>query len=350
MGAARFVVAIALVGCAGKTPPPNSAADSSHPAPLYVLPAADPNQSATPATPAAPPAPAPPPEEARIAEPQPFVNSVFAGDLAMLPVDSELVVGFNVAKLKLSPLWSGLASMFAAKLSAIPDLYMLCGFDPTASLMTVTMGMKGLQGTPEATVVVHGISTAKLTACAPALKKVLAKSGKTLAADQDTFKVTSKDGTTATFGAIDGSTLLVLLGPNASKPSWDATKKGTSVLTSSTAFMEMLRTISPSDAIVGLVNGSVLTKAASMGVKMKALFGSADLSEVLTLDFRMRLQTADEALQLTQMAQGQINSPQVKQMFQRLDITAAGADVKVGITMDATNLKMIVGMIGGMTP
>ena len=91
-----------------------------------------------------------------------------------------------------------------------------------------------------------------------------------------------------------------------------------------------------------------MAKAAQAGVKPKAVFGSINVTDGLTVDLRIRLGSPDEATQLVNMAKGQTNNPQVKQMFDKLDVTADGADAKIAIAMSNAKLQQLIGMVGGM--
>jgi hypothetical protein len=48
------------------------------------------------------------------------------------------------------------------------------------------------------------------------------------------------------------------------------------------------------------------------------------------------------------MAKGQTSSPQVKQMFDKLDVTSDGSDAKISIAMSQAKLNSLVQMVGGM--
>ena len=99
-----------------------------------------------------------------------------------------------------------------------------------------------------------------------------------------------------------------------------------------------------------LINGNApfMAKAAQAGVKPKAVFGSVNVTDGLTVDMRIRLGSPDEATQLVNMAKGQTNNPQVKAMFDKLDVTADGADAKIAIAMSNAKLQQLIGMVGGM--
>ena len=78
------------------------------------------------------------------------------------------------------------------------------------------------------------------------------------------------------------------------------------------------------------------------------LFGSLNVTDGLTLDMRIRLGSPDEATQLVNMAKGQADSPQVKQMFDKLDVSGDGADAKISIAMSNQKLQQLMGLFGGM--
>jgi len=78
------------------------------------------------------------------------------------------------------------------------------------------------------------------------------------------------------------------------------------------------------------------------------VFGSINVTDGLTVDMRIRLGSGDEATQLVTMMKGQTSSPQVKQMFDKLDVTADGSDAKIAVAMSNAKLQQLIGMVGGM--
>ncbi len=342
MRAARLVVVCVVAACGGKSPPPKSA---EAPKALTLQGAAPPE--APPPAPVQPVPPPPPPAPT----PTQATNPALAADLALLPADSEAVIGVDIGRMRQSEIWTMFAHTVAAKVPQLAQFQTMCGFDPFATLTTVAVGIKHLGGPdPEAVVVVHGIPTDQLGACVPKLKKIAAKTGMKIKVDKDTFTFSAKTGNPMTVGFLDAQTVLAVSSPSASEASWNSAKTGGSALPTSPAFMAMLHQLSATDPLIALFNGNsaAFSKTAAVGVKMKALFGTLDLTSSLTLDFRMRLGTPDEAKQFTTMAQGQISNPQVKQMFDRLDVTADGADVRFQIAMSADKLRALVAMVGGM--
>ena len=94
-------------------------------------------------------------------------------DISLLPVDSEAVVGINVAQIRQSPLWAQLVQPLIKKMqdggkSAKYDEFKTkCGMDPLAEITSVSIGAKAdpTTGNPHGVIVVHGIDKAKSLAC-----------------------------------------------------------------------------------------------------------------------------------------------------------------------------------------
>jgi len=92
------------------------------------------------------------------------------GDLGLIPVDAEAVVGVNWAQLQSSGLWKQFVEPEMLKdndfLKGLAQFKERCGFDPMTSVKRITMGMKGLGGDkPDGIVVLHGLDKAKAMAC-----------------------------------------------------------------------------------------------------------------------------------------------------------------------------------------
>jgi hypothetical protein len=226
-----------------------------------------------------------------------------------------------------------------------------CGFDPLEAIKSVSLGMKGLGGNqPDGSIVVHGLDKGKSMACLDKAKAEAAKKGTEITVDGDVFSVKDKEGQTTVWSFVNSDTLLGVVGPNASKDTLLAAAKGGSTLKSSQTFVDMYSKINTKDSLWLLVNGNApfMAKAAQAGVKPKAVFGSINVTDGLTVDLRIRLGSPDEATQLVNMAKGQTNNPQVKSMFDKLDVTADGADAKIAIAMSNAKLQQLIGMVGGM--
>ncbi len=280
-------------------------------------------------------------------------NDANGGDLSLLPVDSEMVIGLNFAQLQQSALWKQFSPKFMDKLgSNLADFKALCGFDPMESFKSMAMGMKNLggTGTPEGAIVMHGPDKAKMMACFDKTKADAAKKGTEMTVDGDVVLVKGKDGTPAAFTFVNDNTMLGVIGTKGTKEGVMDAAKGASTLKSSATFVDMYSKINTKDSLWILINGNspALAKAGSMGIKPKAVFGSLNVTDGLTVDLRIRMGTPDEAKSFVGLAQGQINNPQVKQMFDALDVTNDANDARVSVKMSAAKLQALVGMVGGM--
>jgi hypothetical protein len=280
------------------------------------------------------------------------VNMAAGDDLSLLPADSEMVMGLNFAQLQQSALWKQFSPKLMEKAaSSIAEFKTACGFDPLEAVKSVSLGMKGLGGNqPDGSIVIHGLDKGKSMACLDKAKEEAAKKGTEITVDGDVFSVKDKDGQTTVWSFVNSDTLLGVVGPNASKDTLVAAAKGGSTLKSSQTFVDMYSKINTKDSLWLLINGNApfMAKAAQAGVKPKAVFGSINVTDGLTVDLRIRLGSPDEATQLVNMAKGQTNNPQVKSMFDKLDVTADGADAKIAIAMSNAKLQQLIGMVGGM--
>ncbi|HUS30451.1 MAG TPA: hypothetical protein VMZ53_18205 [Kofleriaceae bacterium] len=273
-------------------------------------------------------------------------------DLSLLPADSEMVLGLNFAQLQQSALWKQFSPKLMEKMEkGLNDFKTACGFDPMAAVKTVSMGLKGIGADqPDGTIVVHGLDKAKSMACLDKAKTEAAKQGSEITVDGEVFTVKDKNGQLTAWTFVNADTLVGAVGPTASKDTVTAMAKGTSALKSSQTFLEMYNKVNTKESLWLFVNGNApfMAKAAQAGVKPKAVFGSVNVTDGLTVDMNIRLGSADEATQLVNMMKGQTQSPQVKQMFDKLDVTAVGTDAKIAVAMSNAKLQQLIGMVGGM--
>ncbi|HSD86366.1 MAG TPA: hypothetical protein VLB44_02590 [Kofleriaceae bacterium] len=283
----------------------------------------------------------------------PSLPSVAAGDdLSLLPANSEMVLGLNFAQLQQSALWKQFAPKLMEKMeSGLAEFKAACGFDPMEAIKSVSMGLSGVgKDQPDGAIVIHGLDKAKSMACLDKAKAEAAKKGTEITVDGDVFMMKDKGGSSTAWTFVNNDTMLGVVGPAATKDTLLAAAKGGSSLKNSQTFTEMYSKINTKESLWILVNGNApfMAKAAQAGVKPKAVFGSVNVTDGLTVDLRIRLGSADEATQLVNMMKGQTQSPQVKQMFDKLDVTSDGADAKIAVAMSNAKLQQLIGMVGGM--
>ena len=280
------------------------------------------------------------------------VSGAVGDDLALLPVDSEAVIGINFSQLQQSALWKQYVAPKIATAPGMDKFKALCGFDPLTSLKSISIGMKNLGGggDPTGAIVVHGYDKSKAMSCfdKDGVSDV-EKDGSKVSIDGDVVMITDKSGKQFGFTFVNDTTALAVLGPDAT--SKDGIKKiagGGGALKTSPTFVEMFQKINTNDSVWMVLNGSspAFAKASAMGIKMKALFGSVNVSDGLAVNFRLRLGSPDEATNMVAMAKGQL--AQAKQFFDKIDVTSDGADVKFDFAMSKEKLQSMVGMMAGM--
>lgn len=273
-------------------------------------------------------------------------------DLSLLPVDAEMVLGINVAQVQQSALWKQFvepkimaSSDFNTK---ITEFKTKCGFDPMSAVQSVSLGLKGLGADkPTGAVVVHGLDKTKTWACLDTMKDEITKDGTefTKVGDVATFKKGS-NGDTAAITFVNDSTLLAVLGPEGTPDGVKAAAAGKSALKTSKQFVDMYSKVKTGDSVWAVVNSSKLATSGPMGIKPQAVFGSINVTDGLTADMQMRLDTPDQASSLVNLAKGQLDH--AKQFFDKADVTNDGADVKMSIAMSNQKLQDLLKMAGGM--
>jgi hypothetical protein len=277
-------------------------------------------------------------------------------DLALLPVDSELVLGLNFSQLQTSALWKQFVEpmmMQGDVQKKMAEFKALCGFDPMQAVKTMTIGMKGLDDTggkkPDGVIVAHGMDKSKMTACIDKVKASAKKTGDEITRDGDVFTVKTKDGETVMFAFSSATTAVIVVGSKATKDGLKTVMKGGSKLATSPAFLDMFRKTNTSDTVWLLVNGNsaAFNKLGSMGMKPKAVFGSINVTKNLTASMRLRLASADEAKNMQKQL-----APMVQQasgMFDKLAVSAEAADLKINLSLSNQKLMALIKMAGGMS-
>jgi hypothetical protein len=270
-------------------------------------------------------------------------------DLSLLPVDSEVVVGINIAQVQASPLWKQFIEpriMTGESLKKFNEFKDKCGFDPTTAVKSMSLGLKSVSEKPEGAIVLHGVDKAKAWTCLDNMKENIAKDGTEYSRDGEVGLFKAKDGTQTALTFINDSTAIAVVGPNATAAGIKNVAAGTSALKSSPAFVEMYSKVNTKDSIWALVNGRLLDRAASLGVKPKAVFGSINVTDGLAMDVRMVVESAEAATQLATMAKGQV--AQAAKMVDQVDVTSDGPEVKVTVVMSNQKLQALIAQIGGL--
>jgi hypothetical protein len=273
-------------------------------------------------------------------------------DLTLLPLDSELVLGINFAQVQQSALWKQFVEpkvMGADTQAKLAEFKAKCDFDPMASFKSMSVGLKGLGGTkPDGIIVAHGIDKAKALGCIDKMKDELAKDGGQVTRDGDVVIGKGKTGEDFALMFVNDNTGIMALGSQANAAGVKAAAAGTSTLKSSPQFVDMYGKVKTSDSLWFLLNGNskVFEKISAMGIKPKAVFGSLNVTDGLTFDVRMRMETPDAAAQLANMGKAQIQ--QAAKMFDQIDVNADGSDVKFTVVLSSQKLQALIAQFSGM--
>lgn len=286
-----------------------------------------------------------------------------SADLDMIPVDSEVVAGLNFAQLQQSAIWQKSIMPRLAKgdfLAKLGEFKSTCGFDPMVAIKTVSVGLKNLaDDKPEGVIVVHGLEKAKVLACLDnqKIKDDLAKDKVEVSKDGDvTLLLDKKEGNNMALKFVDDTTTVAVIGGKATKDGVQGVISGKSALRTSPAFVDMYGKINGQDSVWALVNGNMkgVDKISTLlGLKPKALFGSINVTDGVTADLRMRVDTPDQAAQTAAGLSQQV--AMAKQFVDNVAVTSDGADVK--LTLAISNAKLMAlqsqmkgggGGLGGM--
>jgi len=273
-------------------------------------------------------------------------------DLSLLPLDSELVLGINFAQVQSSALWKQFVQpkmMTGDATKKLEEFKAKCGFDPMTAVKTISVGLKNLQGNkPDGVVVIHGVDKAKTFSCLDQMKPDIEKDGTEYSKDGDVALFKNKSGEVVGLTFAGDSTAVVVLGDKANTAGVKAVASGGSTLKSSAPFLDLYSKVKTGDSMWGLMNGNskVFDKMGNMGVKAKAVFGSINVTDGLALDLRLRLETPEAAQQLTSMSKQQLG--QAAKMFDQVDVTADGADVKYTVILSSAKLQQLIQQFGGM--
>jgi hypothetical protein len=270
-------------------------------------------------------------------------------DLSLIPVDSDAVLGLNWHALSGSQAWKDLV---APRLASNPDAMAgldkfkaMCGFDPMQTITSVSMGLKGLgKDHPDGVVVVHGLDKTKSKACFDKKNAEKAKDAQ-VTVDGDVVLVVGSDGQHVAFTFVNDSTLLVVVGSQATTDGAKKLAAGGSALKSSAAFNELYKKVNTSDTLWFLINGSALASKMPPGMSFKAVFGSVNVTSGLAADVRVRVDSPDAAASMATL--GKQQGQQLSMFVDKFNVAADGSDVHITAAMSGAKLKALAQLAGG---
>ncbi len=264
--------------------------------------------------------------------------------LAFLPVDAEVVFGLDARQLFASPLWKHFEPRVMPRIArGAQDFQAACGYDPFATVRSVTLGLKvsdsidGIEGV----VVARGLDRDRTMAC---VDRALSRRGKITIEGRFVTVPGDGDAPPMVMAFADAATLVLAT----SRAKLDAALSSGAPLRRSRAFSELWALVDAKQAVWALVNGSAraFDILATTGRRPRAIVGSVALDDGLSLSGRLRLGTADEATQLASLARSQLGP--AGSMVERIEIGAEGADVTLRVEMTMGQVDALARMMFGM--
>jgi RNA polymerase sigma factor (sigma-70 family) len=281
-------------------------------------------------------------------------RSIAESDLALLPADSEAVFGFNGAQVQQSALWQRYVAPELAQSEELHTFTTLCGFDPVASLGSVSVGVKGLgEGhTPSGTVVIHGVDKAKALTCFDQhAVGELEKAGMHVTVDRGVVMFPSPDGTAhAGFTFVDDTTALIVIGPAAAtRQGIEQVLTGEHSLRGSTEFAAALQNVntdaslwmvlSDASSIIGSANEGIAPYTAQ---RLGTVYLSLDVSDSLAFDAGVHLASPAAVATAVSTIQSKIEaidpSGSLRGYFDQLDVFADGSDLIFSVAIAGDQL------------
>lgn len=265
-------------------------------------------------------------------------------DLSLLPVGDAVVAGVNWQRIHGSEIYG---SVFAPMIEKIPQLAMVrstCGFDPLATVTSMTVGVAALENSEDAEIVVHGLPKDKVIACMP---QIVAK------APVDAHVKPRQDGDTWLVGTdkaqmgvrfIAPDVALIVMGKNASQAGTDALLAGAATsVTTSAGFNELHGKVNAQGAVWFIVNATAKPIPEVPGLQLAS--GGVDVTDAVAFDMRMRFDTEANAQQFATTAKAQ-GAGMAAMMFDKFDIGADGKEVVFGLGMSHAKLASVLQMTG----
>jgi hypothetical protein len=254
------------------------------------------------------------------------------------------VAVIDMRSLRASQLWKRFEPAFLARAKpALDELAALCGFDPLASVRRISVGFRGFEAPkPTGVIVVKGIERDAAMRCMQRMHDG-APTGSAIARGI----VTIPADPPIAFTFVDASTVVALVGPDASPAGLgDVIARG-APLRGSPQFGDLVTKVQLSDPLWFVLNGkSKLFDNASMLALFKpiAIVGSVNVSNGLAVAARVRLDTADDATRTATLVQSQLGM--VATIFEEVAVSAEADDLVIQLRMTPDQIQALLTMVG----
>jgi len=286
-------------------------------------------------------------------------RSIAEADLALLPADSDVVIGLDFAQLRQSGLWQRFVAPKLATITRTHDFEAKCGFDPLASLGSISLGVKhvGTEESPSGVLVVHGFDKTRAMAC------FARAAGRHLAPHASTIEIQT-DGDVVLFGNasgnqrvgatfIDPTTAVIVFGPGAAtREGVERAAAGKGGVPTSSVFADALQYVN-TDASLWLMVGEGSPVLAHINaqiakhapVRVGTTYVSLQVSDTLAVDAGFRMGTPETVAKLVAAIQDHMSQPEardaVDRYFDQFDVTADGSDLILSLAMTGDQLVQL---------
>jgi hypothetical protein len=271
-------------------------------------------------------------------------------DLDLVPAESEVVLGLDLAGAQKSALFRDLLLPMLTRSAdvqkVVETLKTKCNIDPLTAATGLTAGIRGV-GTrnPDVVAVVHGIDKAKALSCLDQVKEELAAERIEVTRDGDAVMMKGEGGDLA-FTFTGDATAVVVMGSKADKEGVLAAAQGKSTLKASKEFADMYSRVKTSHTVWYLVKGDVEMIAKNLerlNVRSKAIFGSANVTDGLELRGHMRVETEEQATNVVDLLKSQ--EAMFGKMADKIEIDRDKNDVRTMVKLTQAQLKSVLGLL-----
>jgi hypothetical protein len=269
-------------------------------------------------------------------------------DLDLIPVESDVVFGVNLAQAQKSAVFRDLvlpAMTRSADFQKLSELLKTkCNIDPMTAATTLTGGIRFSGSRPsDGVTVVHGIEKGKALPCLDQLKEELAAQQLEVAKDGDVVVIKSDRGDLA-FTFTSDATAVIVSGTKATKAGVLEVTQGKSAISSSKAFTEMYGRVEPSHTMWAVARGDteiVAKNLEKLNVKAKAIVGSVNATDGLELRAQTVVETEEQATNLAALMKSQ--AEMLSSMAEKVEITSDKNTAKALVVLTAAQLKTLSG-------
>jgi hypothetical protein len=266
-------------------------------------------------------------------------------ELALLPIDSEMTVGINFAKLRPTPLWKQLVEPEIAKHA--PELRafkLVCGFDPIQAIENISAGLKNVEKDPEGVLIVRGLDRQKVFACYDLMKKEGGRDADDITRDGDVITIKGDvPSETLAFGFVNDKTAVGVLGIDANRKTVEAAAAGRTGLRTSPTFVEAFGKLE-SDRMGWIVVSGNSSMLSDLGDHPQIAYGSVNIPDGVSAEVRIQFTSADQAKQLADGLKGELGF--LAGMVDTLKVRAEGNDLRISVSVSRQKLLMLARNFG----